>query len=190
MLITTQISAGARLEFYEPGDFFRLLDATFPVTITYYKKGQEIALAEGVGEGYAEKFDRQEFDRYTITSVNAQTIQFAARLGNQINYDAPPTGDVNILNKRGAMTQTVKTVTTTSAQMIAANPARSYLLIQNNSTTGDIYINVAGAAATVAGGVRIAANGGSYELQDFNPTGAIFAIGTIASNANIIVLEG
>jgi hypothetical protein len=190
MLITTQISAGERLEFYEPGDFFRLLDATFPVKITYYKNGQEIALAEGVGEGYAEKFDRQEFDRYTITSVNAQTIQFAARLGNQINYDAPPTGDVNILNKRGAFTQSTKTVTTASALLLAAKPLRSYLLIQNNSTTGDIFINLAGAGATVTDGIKIAANGGSYELQDFNPTGAIFAIGSIASNANVIVVEG
>lgn len=190
MLIKTQINAGARLEFYEPGDFFRLLDASFPITVTYFTNGQEVARAEGVGAGYAEKFERIAYDRYTITSTFEQEIQFASRFGNSIQYDAPPTGDVNVLNVRGQFTQAAKTVTSTSGQLAAQNLLRNYLLIQNNSTTGDIYINVAGAAATVSGGIKIAANGGSYELTGYVPTGQVSAIGTIASNSNIIVLEG
>ena len=189
MLITTPIQAGARLEFYEPGDFFRLLDATFSITVTYYKNGQEIAKAEGVGEGYAEKFDRQEFDRYTITSTNAQTIQFAARLGNQINYDAPPTGDVNIKNVNGAFLQTAPTVGTASVQLLALNLSRRYALIQNVSTSQDVYLTLDGTAATLANGIKLAANGGSLELPNFAPTEAVFAIASSAG-ASLRVVEG
>lgn len=190
MLIKTTIQAATRLEFYEPGDFFRLLDCDFPVDVTYYKNGQEIARAEGVAEGYAEKFERTEFDRWTISSATTQTLQFVARLGNSVNYDAPPTGSVDIKNKRGAFVQTTPTVTSASAQLLAANASRSYLLIQNNSTTGDIFVRLDGAAATTANGIRIPGNGGSYELQDYNPTGAVTAIGSIASNPNIVIVEG
>lgn len=188
MFITTPISAGALLEFYEPADFFRLLEATDPVTVTYYKAGAEVAKAEGVGEGYAEEFDSGEFDRFTLYSATSQTLQFVARLGNKVGYDKPPNGDVTITNTGGAFTQSQKTVTNASGQVFAAKAARRYLLIQNNDASGDVYVTLDGTTATTAKGIKIAA-GGSYECQNFCPTGAINAIGSIASNANVVAVE-
>jgi hypothetical protein len=189
MLIETPFTAGERKEFYDPGDFFRLLAATDPVTVTFYKDGAEVAEAEGVGEGYAEKFRVGQFDRFAIVSATAQTLQFVARLGNDVAYDTPPTGDVNITNMSGAFTQAQKTVTNASGQLLAAKAARRYLLIQNNDASGDVYINLTGVACTTANGIKIAA-GGSYECQGFAPTAAVTAIGSIASNANVVAVEG
>ena len=196
MLNTITVTAGQRLEFHEPGDFFRILAATSTVNVEFYAKGKEIAEAVGVGAGYAEKFDLGEFDRIAITSAAAQTIQFVTRLGNVVQYDAPPVGNVtvvgtasvNVMNSSGAFTQAQKTVTNASGALLAAKTGRRYLLIQNNDAAGIVYVNLAGATAAEAGGIKIEP-GGSLEIQGFCPSGAINAIGSIASNANVTAVE-
>lgn len=188
MLNTVTMTAGQRLQFHEPGDFFRVLAATASLTVEFYANGKEIAEAIGVGAGYAEKFDLGQFDRIAITSATAQTIQFVTRLGNIVHYDAPPVGNVAVTNTGGAFTQAQATVTNASAQVLAAKTNRRYLLIQNNDLTGVVYVAVDGGAATVADGIAIQP-GGSLEFQGYVPTGAINAIGSIASNANCVAVE-
>ena len=146
-------------------------------------------MAENIGEGFAEKFRTGSFDRVQITSATTQALQFVIRLGADAFYDKPPTGSVVVQNVNGAFSQAQKTVTNASAQMLAANTARRYLLIQNKDASGDIYLNLTGAAATTANGILVPA-GGSLELQGFVCTGAVFAIGSIASNANVVSVEG
>lgn len=188
MLNTTTIQAGATVEFFEPGNFFRLLDTQAAVTVAFYNNGAQVALSESVLEGYAEKFNDGQFDRIRITSATTQTIQYVVRLGNEVHYDQPPNGQVTVTNTGGAFSQNQKTVTNTTGQLLAANTARRYLLIQNNDASGDVYVTLDGTAATTAKGIKIAA-GGSYECQNFCPTGAINAIGSIASNANVVAVE-
>lgn len=183
------MSAGQTVEFYEPGDFFRLLSANQPIKVEFYRNGAEISEAAGVTTGYAEKMRIGEFDRVRIYSATAQTVSFVTRMGADVYFDAPPTGSVTIANVNGAFTNSQHTVTNVSGQLRAANAARRYLLIQNNDAAGDVYVEVDGAAATVAAGVKIPP-GGSYELAGFVPNGAINAIGSIASNANVITVEG
>lgn len=89
---------------------------------------------------------------------------------------------------RSSFANAQKTVTTASAELVAANPNRSYLLIQNNDATGVVYVNF-GAAATAANGVKIPP-GGSYELNSNIATNAVNAIGSIANNANVVIVEG
>ena len=185
MLLTTTIQAGATLEFYETGDFLRLIECNNPVTIRAYNLGAELVNAEGVSEGYAEKFS-QQFTSIKITSATTQTLQFVVRLGNVVYYDAPPVGAA--LN--GAFTQANATVTNASAQLKAQNLSRRYLFVQNNDASGDIYITLDGSGATTAKGIKIGANGGAYELQGYVPNAAINAIGTIANNANVVIVEG
>lgn len=188
--LTTTLSPSQRIEFAMQGDFFRLMQASLPLLIQFYRNGAEIAEADQVLAGYAERFRNVKFDRIAITNGGtSQSIQIAARDGNDVAYDTPPNGNVTITNTGGAFTQSQHTVTTTSGQLRAANALRRYLLIQNNDTTGTVYVNVAGAAATVAAGIAIGP-GGSYELGNFVPTGAINAIGSIASNANVVTVEG
>lgn len=184
MLLSTTIQAGATLEFYETGDFFRLLECNNQVTVRFYHLGAELVNAEGISEGYAEKFAEQ-FTSIKITSDTTQTLQFVVRNGNTVSYDAPPVGAA--LN--GAFTQANVTVTNASTKLKAGNASRRYLFIQNNDASGDIYITLDGSAATTAKGIKIAA-GNAYELQGFVTNGEIYALGSIASNANVVIVEG
>ena len=99
-----------------------------------------------------------------------------------------------IVNTNSAVTPTAVTFTNTTATIlnsttvaIAINAARKYLSIQNNDATGIIYC-VPTAAATTALGIKI------LPAQMWNPSvtpaNAINCIGSIASNANVIVTEG
>ncbi len=189
MHVKTTIGAGQRIEFVEQADFFRILSASQPITVEIYRHGAEVSEAVEIGAGYAEKIP-DGFDKIAITSATAQTIQFVTRIGGDVRYDTPPTGNVTITNTAGAFTHAAPTITSASAQLRPANSARRYLLIQNNDASGDIFVRLDGAAATAANGIKVASGGGSYELQGFVPNGAITAIGSIASNANVIVVEG
>lgn len=191
MLITATFAAGESKEYAEENDFFRVLEASGLLSLIFYFNGKEISRAENINEGFSEKFLTERFNKVLITNKAAvsQDIQFVARLGHEVEYNKTPVGDVIVTNVNGAFSQSQKTVTNASAQLLAANPARRYCLIQNNDASGDVYVTLDGTAATTAKGIKIAA-GGSYEVQNFNPTGAIFAIGSIASNANVVTVEG
>ena len=281
------MTAGQTVEFYEPGDFFRLLKADSAVKVEFYRNGAEIAEANSVTTGYAEKMRLGEFDRIRITSTAAQAVSFVTRMGNDVFFDAPPTGsvtvtnpvttvtvanpvstvtvanpvstvtvdnpslDVNVLNPVSTVTvanpvtsvsvnnevtianpvtsvtvanpvstvtiaNPVSTVTvanpvtsvavsnvngsftqqqgqpvtnTASNAIFAAKASRRYMFVQNKDPLGDIYIKLDGTAATIATGILIKA-GESFEIQGFCPTGVINAIGTIALNNNLVVVEG
>lgn len=188
--LTTTLSASQRLEFSVQGDFFRLMQAAQPLMVQFYRNGAEIAEAVDVAAGYAERFRTQKFDRIAITNgAISQSVQIAARDGNDVAYDTPPNGNVQITNNGGLFSQTTHTVTTTSSQLKAQATLRRYLLIQNRNATGIIYVMVNGLTATVADGIEIGP-GGSLEFNTFVPIAAITAIGSIASNTNVIVLEG
>lgn len=189
MLLTVSIQAGSTVEFVDLGDFFRVLAAQAPVDLRFFRNGQVMEDALGVGAGYAERFAGKTFDRFSIHSANAQDVQFVSRLGGDVRFDAPPTGNVNVTNTAGAFAQAQKTVTNASAQVLAAKPTRRYLLIQNNAMSGDVFVTLDGSAATAAHGIKIAA-GGALELANFCPTGAVFAIGSIPSNAAVVAVEG
>lgn len=187
MHISTPMTAGQRIEFVEQSNFFRILDLAGFVNIEFYKNGGKVSEAIGITAGYAERFS-DSFDKIAITSATAQTIQFVTRLGNEVRYDKAPVGNTTINTATDTFTHAQKTVTSASATMINANANRKYLLIQNNDAGGDIYVRLDGATATMTTGAKIPA-GGSYELGERVPNGAITAIGSIASNANIVVVE-
>lgn len=189
MIQELTINAGERLEFFEPGDFFRLMQAEDPIKVEYFALEKRVVEADNVNEGYAEKFERGQFERIAITSATTQKIQFVIRYGNTVEYDQPPTGSVVVENNAGPFTQQQKTVTNASGQLLAANLNRRYLLIQNNDSTGIVYLNIAGAAAAAASGIKVLP-GGSYECQGYVTTSAINAIGDIANNPNVVVVEG
>ena len=61
------------------------------------------------------------------------------------------------------------TITTggTSQQLAAANATRNYLLVQNQATTGNIWVNFTAAATTAQPSIKIPA-GASYSWPDGN----------------------
>lgn len=125
------------------------------------------------------------------------TAQSGKRLrifyGVDIDFQAGVNASINITGTvsngsqvRKAFTQTAQTVGTTSAILLGAKTTRDYLLIQNNHATANIYVNVSHQTATTTSGVKIGP-GGSYELTNTVPTGAILAIGDVAGIPIVVV---
>lgn len=163
------------------GDYVRLSSAS--VRIRFETEASKFTLQAG-GDVEIERFTQILISHDQVTE---QTIGIYIGDGDRVG-SANISGQVTVSNS-GPTTHTAKTVTSASASMVAANSARKYLLIENDSLTGTIYVNTAGAAATVANGITIGP-GESFEFANFVPTGQIFAIGDIGSNPNILVVEG
>lgn len=185
-IVPVVFAAGESRLFHVSGSYFELIDATNPVDVVLSdvngsQRGRMLAAEASFN------LKNTEFNTIQITSATAQNVRFAFGSGEAGTRRAA--GSVNVANVNGPFTQAGATVTTASAQLLAARTSRRYLLIQNKDATGDIYVNVTGVAAAAATGILVPA-GGSLELAGFCPTAAIFAIGTIASNANITVVEG
>lgn len=87
-------------------------------------------------------------------------------------------------------THTVVTVGATTTQIVAANANRKYLLLINDSDE-NIYLKL-GAAGVINAGIRLNANGGSYEM--FAIVGNIYtgAINGICASGSkkLLVTEG
>jgi hypothetical protein len=192
----TQTFAGVSTwEINAPGRYFTLMACSAACTIKLFKGGRMLDFGEiknvlsgieigGQNEGV-------DFDRVQITTSTADTVTIG--IGNgQVRYNrGAATVDVNtqVPARTGAITQAAVTVTSTAAALLAANTNRFYLLIQNKDLTGNIWINFAG-TATTANGVKIVP-GGFFAMDAATvSTQAISAIGDIASNANIVVVEG
>lgn len=88
-------------------------------------------------------------------------------------------------------THTEAAVATSTTVVIAANPARKYLLLVNDSDAV-VYIRL-GEAAVLNEGIRLNAAGGSYEMSFKNGdlfTGAVNGIHGGAGTKDILVTEG
>lgn len=201
--ITLKIPAGQVIEVAQTGNYVRVRESSVDLTIENPDKSEIIEVSEG------DDFEFSPFRNLRISHQDAaeQTIKLvissgkratSAKVGGSIALSGAVALDaatlaalesVSINNQQGPFTSTAKTVTNASGSMVAANAARRYLLIQNNHATGNIFVNLAGVAATTANGVKIAP-GGSLELQGYVPNGQIFAIGDIASNTAVLVVEG
>lgn len=175
------LAASATYSLLVQGQYFKILSATGAVNIV-----SDFGRLDGLTFGQG--LENTPFSYLTITNATAATNTISLFVGDENFIDAI-TGSVQLIGQQGAVTQAAATVTNASGQLLAAKTTRKYLLIQNKDTAGDIYVNLAGSAATTANGIKVPA-GGALEMSDYLPTAAIFAIGSIASNANIVVVEG
>ena len=137
------MAAGQTVEYFEPGDFFRLLKADTPVKVEFYRNGAEIAEAGSVTTGYAEKMRLGEFDRIRITSTGAQSVSFVTRMGNDVFFDAPPTGAVTVSN---AVTVANPVSTVTVANPVTSVEVNNPVTIANPVST----VTVANPVTSVA----------------------------------------
>lgn len=103
-------------------------------------------------------------------------------------------GSVSIggpLPARGvSITTTQKTVGVGTGQLVAANPNRRYLLIQNKDQNGVLSVVTGAGPATLANGLEAGPKGSlEWDGSGTVPTDAIQAIGSVAA-MNVIVMEG
>lgn len=172
------------------GQYFKILAASGPVKVQ-----SDFGTLDGIAAGQGLEKTPFDFLFFTDKSGAPNTVQVL--VGDE-NFIDGMTGSVvvtaatiatNVAPKSAAFVNAQKTVTNASAQLLAANAARQYLMIQNKDAAGSIYIGFGATAATVANGVLIGP-GGAYELPGAISTQEIQAIGSIASNANIVAVEG
>lgn len=183
-IYTLTIAANQSQNLLVNGQFFKLLSVTGAVTIE-----SSFGKLEGLISGQG--LENTPFNTLLLTDASGASNTIKILIGDE-NFIDGFTGNIAITANKVAQsssyTNTARTVTNASAQMIAANAARQYLLIQNKDGGGNIFINF-GSAATLANGIRIVP-GGNFESNEVTSTQAIFAIGDQASNANILTVEG
>lgn len=175
------------------GRYFTVISSANAVGITFYRGGKKLELGQvsSILAGIEFLFDVGEgFDAVDI-AVTADTITVG--IGNgQARYNRM-SGSVDIntgkVPRVTAPTSVQATVTNASAVLVAANATRQFLAIQNNDLSGSIAINISGAAATFLNSIIIKP-GEYWEPNSSVPTTAIQAIGDIASNPNIVVVQG
>lgn len=176
------IAANASAMLLVAGDYFKIMSATGAVNVksTF---GELRGLIAGQG------LESTPFDGLTIQNATGASNTVRVFVGDE-NFIDGFTGNVGVTSNaaaRDSYTQATATVTTTAANAVAAG-TRDYVMIQNKSLTGTVYLNFQ-TTATVANGVRLRP-GEAWESGLSVPQGAISAIGDIASNPDVIVVTG
>lgn len=188
-IVTLVMGAGDVRQVLAGGVNFEVVQTTTPIDVRLMTRdGAEVSGMSQAEAGYF--INGRAFDAVQITSAAAQTVKVF--IGDAEAGSRRVTGSIAIgsnVTAQVAPANTARTVTSASAQLLAASSTRRYLLIQNKDATGSIYLNFGAAAATVANGLRIGP-GGWWEWDSSIPTTAIQAIGDLASNANILTIEG
>lgn len=184
-IYTITLGSGVTQRLLYKGTMFKIISATGAVNVR-----TDSARLTGLVSGQG--MEENPFNWLEVTDASAATNTIKLLISTDGFLDGL-TGAMQITQtvpvRSASFANTAKTVTSTSAQLIAANSTRTYLLIQNKDTSGTIYLNWGASAATTANGVKIGP-GGAYELSDVQSTQAMQAIGDIASNSNVLVVEG
>jgi len=171
--ITESFTLGEAKRFYVPGRFFRLMESTATVTLLFYRNGSLVGSAFDVGAGFAwegaNKTD-ELFDSISVTSSAAQSIKFAAS-NEPVSYDrSAGSVDINSIANRGAVTQTAL-ILSSEVQLLPANDARRFLMLQNVGTLVITY-TVNGASANGSTAFPLVA-GASILFDVFVPNGEV-----------------
>lgn len=176
------------------GQFFRLISNVSPVDVEFYLRGQKIGEALQMDSGFYS--DGMSFDRVDVTTGALEVVKFGVT-DRRMGYDRSAGsvvitgGTVSVagITNQAAPGNTQKTVTNASAQLLAVNAARRFLMVQNKDSSGRIWLYFGAAAATQSNGLMLEP-GEELVLNDCVPTVEIRAIGDAASNANVVVIEG
>ncbi len=168
------------------GTYFRVQSSSGPIKVQG-EFGEATPLLQGQG------LKDSEFSRLSLTNLsgnqNTGTIIVAGDefvdqqmvLSGNVNTSINPI--LNIYGSGGDMT-----ITSASQQILAQRMSRRYLLVQNKSTTGSVWLSI-GLAAIATQGIFLPP-GSIYEMSASVFAHPIYAIGDIASNPNVLVLEG
>lgn len=166
------------------GDYFKILAASGAVDVLG-NWGRLSGLTAGQG------LEESPFQSLLFTDKTGGPNVLRVVIGDQKFIDGVSGSAAissNVVARVGGMTHTSVTVTNASAQHVAANAARQYIAVQNRDVSGILYLRF-GAAATTATGILIPP-GQSYESGAVVSTQAVHIIGSIASNANVLIVEG
>lgn len=166
------------------GRYFKILAADGELSVTA-PFGTLSPLTSGQG------LENTPFNELYVTDVSGVSNTIRIVVASEKFIDGS-LGDVAVTSTKAPtlanVTSAAANVTNASGNLLAANATRQYLFVQNNDSTGIVYLNLAGAVATAANSIKLMP-GESFE-PPYAPVGVITAIGSIAANGNVIVVEG
>lgn len=190
-LVTADFAAGQSRNFMVSGQYFELIDAPESVDVFLVDR---FGAQRGVMRAAEASFNLKstEFNEIQIVSPTAQTIRFAygsgeagtRRSAGAVTISGTPS--VNVANTGGSFVQMQQTVPSIVATISNAK-SRRYFMVQNKSATGTIWVYL-GFGATTNNGVRLGP-GDSLEYAGYAPNSVITAIGDIASNPDVVIVE-
>lgn len=190
---TFSIAGGNPLVLPISGNSF-YIDQDLSVAGNAYVHFQDINLQASsvplyVGAGFIAKVP---FTQLLVENKTAQAGKIIRIVyGVDIDFTAGVNATIAITDQppvRFSGTSQQHTATTTSGQIVPANAARKFIMIQNKDTALDIYLGF-GVAATTANGFLLKA-GASMTLDAAVSTNAINSICPGGTNANIVHLWG
>lgn len=188
MRLVETFTATVPIEFVIPGDFFFLESVPAgSVDVRFFRGGGRVAEGEllAATSGWKSK-PAGGYDRVEITSTANQNVAFHIVKG-QVDVNTF-SGLVNIAGV--AHTRAAKQVTNVSQQILAANAARKYLLVQNIDPVTNLYLRADGTAATADNNSMKLPPGGVWEPVP-PPTGEVRGIMDAATAVNNVhAIEG
>lgn len=181
--ITIKVGVGSGEDIAVVGDYVRIKSAGVPVRIESGDGKVDATIDEG------DALNLRRFERLRVSHTSGAEQVITLLIGDGTSADGSKVGgSVEVSSRAVPYAQTAPAVGLVSVLLLAANSARRFLLVQNNDTSLNMWVNLDGNAATTAG-VKIPP-GGSILLDSACPSGAIYAIGEGAVNNFVAVLEG
>lgn len=155
------------------GRYIRVDDSAVPVVIETRDGQNKVTLSEG----NAVKVAPFSGVRISHESASEQIIRLyisdqgeieSSNIAGLVSVD-------NLAADQGAFTQGRVSLTNANQPLLAANPARRFLMLQNNDAAAVMRFTLDGNPATASNGFRLQP-GDSFDLQGYQATGAINAM--------------
>lgn len=187
--ITLKIGAGKSEDVAVSGDYVRVKTAGVSVRIEAGLGAVDATVEQG------DALNLKPFQSLKISHASGVDQTVTLLIGNGTSSDSAKVGgsvDVTSLPANGISINQISTPTIIpiSTTILAENPARKFLLLQNNEAATIVYLGI-GVAAVIGVGVKLAP-GASLLLDKWVPKGQINAISdaVISNNTLFAVLEG
>lgn len=187
--ITLKIGAGKSEDVAVSGDYVRVKTAGVSVRIEAGLGAVDATVEQG------DALNLKPFESLKISHASGVDQTVTLLIGNGTSSDSAKVGgsvDVTSLPANGISINQISTPTIIpiSTTILAENPARKFLLLQNNEAATIVYLGI-GVAAVIGVGVKLAP-GASLLLDKWVPKGQINAISdaVISNNTLFAVLEG
>jgi hypothetical protein len=174
--ISNSFSSGASWRLAIPGRYFRILNSSAPVDVTFYKNGSPGLKAEAVEAGYY-AIPREWFDGVEITSASAQTIKIGISDGDG-GYDST-TITTSVLLAATIQDDVPVTVGTAATLLCDADTTRMGVRFFNG---GSANVYLGGAGVTTNNGA-IVITPGSIWIEDNAAPGAWYGISGTAGQS-------
>lgn len=116
-------------------DYMRIIDGSDRLTVT----PDELQPLEGMQKGMSYRTP-QAFNKLTLLSETVQTVEIMIGFGNISDDRLNLSGSVDASSGGRTVEANAETVTTSAAELLAANTARRSVMIKNMDTANSIFV--------------------------------------------------